>query len=152
MDVIDFLVFGAFCVGLAIAVIEVTMTLPASRSTLNLLLLVSVGAGYSYFVVLKRSKFRTLGYRLGRVKIVDLDGQVPSYQTLSLRSAFGLIGPLNWLDLIWLFNDTHGQALRDKFAGTYVVKNDAQPAGEGRIVFRLYEIALYNCIFREVEA
>ena len=151
VDVIDFLVFGAFCVGLAIAVIEVTMTLPASRSTLNLILLFSVGAGYAYFVILKRSKFSTLGYRLGRVKIVGLDGQAPTYVSLTLRSLFGVLGPLNWLDSIWLLNDAHRQTLRDKFAGTYVVRADAQPAGKGRIVFRMYEIALYNCLFREVE-
>lgn len=43
-------------------------------------------------------------------------------------------------------------SLRDKFAGTYVVKTDARPAGEGKIVFRLYyEISLYNFIFREVQ-
>lgn len=149
VDVIDFSIFAVLAAGLAIAFMSI---LPPDEDRVDLILLASVVAGNLYFVVLKRSRFRTLGYRAGRVKIVGLDGQVPTYATLSLRSAFGLVGPLNWLDSIWLFNDTHGQALRDKFAGTYVVKNDAQPAGEGRIVFRLYEIALYNCIFREVEA
>lgn len=106
------------------------------------------------------------GYRLGRVKIVGLDGQAPSSKSLIWRALFGLIGllyflhlfelfnymralfgvlaPLSYLDLIWLLNDTHRQALRDKFAGTYVVKKDAQPAGKGRIVFRLHVRSLFT--------
>ena len=54
--------------------------------------------------------------------------------------------------LIWLSNDSNRQAMRDKFAYTYVVKVKAQAAGNGRIVFRHYEILFYNCLFREVEA
>ena len=149
VDVVDFVVFGAFCIGLATVMASI---LPQDEDRMYLISLGCTVAGNLYFVLLKRSRFRTLGYRAGKVKIVGLDGQVPTYTTLSLRSAFGLFGPLNWLDSIWLFNDTHGQTLRDKFTGTYVVKEDAQPAGQGRIVFRLYEIAFYNCIFREVDA
>lgn len=147
VDVIDFFVLGAFCVGLAITML---MILPPDRSTVYLILLAFSAAGNLYFVVLKHSR-RTLGYRVGRVKIVGLDGNPPSYNSLVWRWLFGL-GPLNWLDSIWLINDKHRQALRDKFAGTYVVKTDARPAGEGKIVFRLYyEISLYNFIFREVQ-
>jgi hypothetical protein len=49
---------------------------------------------FAYFVILKRSRFRTLGYRLGQIKIVGLDGQPPTYLSLSLRLMFGLLGPL----------------------------------------------------------
>ena len=148
VGVVDFAVFGAFSAALAIAMM---MILPTNRTTMNLILLASVAAGFVYFVVLKRSRFRTLGYRVGRVKIVGLDGQAPSYPTLIMRSLFGILGPLNWLDSIWLLNDKHHQTLRDKFACTYVVNINAQPSGKGRIVYSMYEIALYNCIFREVE-
>jgi uncharacterized RDD family membrane protein YckC len=107
----------------------------------------------SYMVVLKRSRFRTLGYRLGGVKIVGLDGGPPSYPSLLLRFTFTALGPLNWcIDLLWLSHDPHRQALRDKFANTYVIRTDAQPAGEGRIVLRYYHIIFYNCLFREIEA
>jgi len=44
-----------------------------------------------------------------------------------------------------------GKPSATKFSGTYVVKIGAQPAGRGKVVFRLYEIAFYNCMFREVE-
>ena len=148
VDVIDFSILGAFCAGLAIVML---MIFPPDRSTVNLILLASSAAGNLYFVVLKHSRLRTFGYRVGRIKIVGSDGNLPSYNSLVWRSLFGLLGPLNWLDSIWLVNDKHSQALRDKFAGTYVVKTDARPAGGGKTVFRLYEIALYNFIFREVQ-
>jgi uncharacterized RDD family membrane protein YckC len=148
VDVVDFMVFGAFSLAVAIVI---WMILPTNRATMNLILLVSLAAGFFYFVVVKRSQFRTLGYRVGRVRIVGLDGQAPSYSSLILRSVFGILGPLNWLDSIWLFDDRHRQTLRDKFAGTYVVKINAQPSGKGTIVYRMYEVALYNCMFREVE-
>ena len=119
VDVIDLMVFGTVCAALAVPVM---MILPPTRSTVNLILLTCVAVALSYFVVLKSSKFRTLGYRLGRVKIVGLDGRPPGYPALMLRSMFGVLGPLNWLlDLAWLSNDTNRQALRDKFASTYVV-------------------------------
>ena len=114
VDVIDFTVFGVFCAVLAVAIISIF----PNGSPRDLLFLTFVVAGNLYFIVLKRSRFRTVGYRVGRVKIVGLDGQLPSYQMLCLRSAFGLLGPLNWLDSIWLFNNRHRQALRDAFTGT----------------------------------
>jgi len=127
-----FSILGAFCAGLAIVML---MILPPDRSTVNLILLASSAAGNLYFVVLKHSTLRTFGYRVGRIKIVGSDGNLPSYNSLVWRSLFGLLGPLNWLDSIWLVNDKHSQALRDKFAGTYVVKTDARPAGGGRLCF-----------------
>ncbi len=149
VDLTDLLTFGALCSALVIPVIALA---PFSRTTLNLILLICLSIAFFYFVVLKRSRFRTLGYRLGRVRIVALDGQVPGYGALISRLMFGVLGPLNWLmDLIWLSNDANRQALRDKFANTYVVKAKAQAAGQGRIVIRHYEIFFYNFLFREVE-
>jgi uncharacterized RDD family membrane protein YckC len=150
VDVIDLFTFGTLCSAL---IIPVLLIAPLSRMTLNLILLMLVAIAFLYFVIVKRSRFRTLGYRVGRVRIVALDGQTPGYTALTLRMMFGMLGPLNWLlDLIWLSNDTNRQALRDKFANTYVVRVNAQAAGSGRIVFRHYHILSYNCLFREVEA
>jgi hypothetical protein len=71
---------------------------------------------------------------------------------LILRLSFVLLGPLNWvLDLLWLSHDDHRQALRDKFARTYVIKAAAEPAGTGKTVVRYYEICGYNFLFREVQ-
>ena len=150
VDVIDLLVFGAICLAL---ILPVAIILPRSKSTLDLILLILASVAVAYFVVLKRSRFRTLGYRAGRIRIVGLDGRIPSYLSLLLRLIFAMLGPINWLvDLIWLSNDNNRQALRDKFADTYVIKLDAQPAGQGRITIRHYDIFFYNCLFREVEA
>lgn len=150
VDVIDVLMFGALCSALTIPVL---ITAPFNRTTVNLILLMFVAIAFFYFVILKRSRFRTLGYRVGRVRIVALNGQTPGYAALTLRMMFGMLGPLTWLiDLTWLLNDTNRQALRDKFAKTYVVKARAEVAGTGRIVFRYYDILGYNCLFREVEA
>jgi uncharacterized RDD family membrane protein YckC len=107
---------------------------------------------FCYFVPLKRSRFRTLGYRLGGVRIVGLDGCPPGYWALTMRLMFAFLGPLNWLmDLMFLSGDPHRQALRDKFAQTYVVRKDAEPAGHGTLVYRYYEILVYNFLFREVQ-
>jgi uncharacterized RDD family membrane protein YckC len=147
VDVTDFLVFVALCAVLTIPGMAIA---PFNRTTMNLTLLIYVTIAFCYFVVLKRSRFRTLGYRLCRVRIVALNGQPPGHGALILRLMFGALAPLNWLDLIWLSSDIHRQALRDKFANTYVVKANAQAAGQGKVVFQYYFIALYNCLFREV--
>jgi uncharacterized RDD family membrane protein YckC len=150
VDVIDLLVFLALCVAFAIPIVAIS---PANRTTFNLLLTTFAAVAFSYFVLLKRSSYRTLGYRLARLKIVGIDGQPPSYPALILRTMFGFLGPLNWLlDLAWISNDTNRQSLRDKFTDTYVVKMAAQAAGHGRIVVRHYHILSYNFMFREVEA
>jgi uncharacterized RDD family membrane protein YckC len=108
---------------------------------------------FAYMVLLKRSKWGTLGYRWGGGRIVGLDGRTPGIASLTLRLAFAMIGPVNWVpDMVWLSDDPHRQALRDKFANTYVVKSGATPVGKGRIVFRNYEIICYNFLFREVVA
>jgi uncharacterized RDD family membrane protein YckC len=150
VDLVDVLVFGILCVMLATCVLVI---FPLNRTALNVIFLSWMAVAFSYFVVLKRSTFRTLGYRLGGVRIVALNGQPPTYSSLAFRLMFGMLGPINWIvDLVWLLNDTNRQSLRDKFAGTYVVKTKSQTAGEGQIVFRQYNFLLFNCLFREVQA
>jgi hypothetical protein len=101
-------------------------------------------------VVLKRSKGGTLGYRIGGVRLVGLDGRHATWSALILRLLFAVFGPLNWLDLIWLAGDPDRQTLRDKLAQTYVVKKKAEPLGTGPVILQYYEINCYNFIFREV--
>jgi uncharacterized RDD family membrane protein YckC len=148
VDLIDVGIFGVVCGALMMLVMIIV---PFTRTTLNLLLLMWIAVALLYFVVLKRSNFRTLGYRIAKVRIIGLDNQPPSYGALILRLMFGMLGPFNWaLDLIWLSNDFHRQALRDKFSNTYVVKLKAQPAGRGKIVVKYYEILFLNFLCREV--
>jgi uncharacterized RDD family membrane protein YckC len=107
---------------------------------------------YGYFVLLKRSRLGTAGYRLVGVRIVDAAGRPPGLRAMTFRLLFGLFGPLNIvLDMLWIPSDRHRQTLRDKFAGTYVVKINAEPAGPARVVLRTYYIVGMAFVFRDVE-
>jgi len=105
----------------------------------------------AYFVLLKRSRFRTLGYVTLGARIVDLKGGQPSIVSLLARLCFAFVGPLNALiDLFWITGDDNRQAIRDKFAGTYVVRLHASPAGSGPIRVRTYMFWGMTFLFREV--
>ena len=146
---IDFLVFGTVCLALAVSVL---LVFRHTRTILNLTFATCSALAFCYFVVLKRSTVGTLGFRIGKVKVVGIDGRRADWFGLIVRLLFGVLGPLNWLmDLLWLSGDTHRQALRDKFTGTYVVKRLAEPAGTGKVVYRSYDIVGLNFVFREVE-
>jgi uncharacterized RDD family membrane protein YckC len=107
---------------------------------------------YWYFVIAKHSRFRTIGYRLGRVRIVNAYGQPPSQWALSLRLLFAVVGPLNFvLDILWIPSDPCKQSLRDKLAHSYVVKQSAQAAGRARVVYRNYYILGMAFVFQEIE-
>jgi len=107
---------------------------------------------YGYFVVLKRSRISTLGYRLARVRIVDPYGRPPDLEALTLRLLFGLAGPLNIvLDALWIPFNRHRQALRDRLAHTYVVKASAEPAGAARVVTRTYSVLGLSFAFEDIE-
>ena len=104
-----------------------------------------------YFVVLKATRFRTLGYRLCGADLVTLKGTRPSILVHAYRFLFFVLGPLNIaLDLLWLGGDTQRQALRDKFAKTYVIRRGATPTGSGPIAFVPYSFMGASFIFQEV--
>lgn len=104
---------------------------------------------FAYFVILKHHA-RTLGYILTGARIVNGRGERPSYIALTGRLAFALFGPVNFLlDLLWVSSDPCGQAMRDKFAHTYVVKNTAVPAGQALAVYRVYTVFGATLMFPE---
>ena len=118
----------------------------------RLILLVCGAILFWYFVLLKRSRGGTVGYRLAGVRIVELDGRRAGLLPLTVRMLFMLLGPANYLlDLVWMTDETHQQALRDKFGGTNVVKKRAEPIGTGKVIHRYYEVMYYNFLFREVK-
>ena len=53
-------------------------------------------------------------------------------------------------DIVWLGGDPNRQSIRDKFAGTYVIRRKATPAGRGPIEFKIYFMFDYGIIFAEV--
>jgi uncharacterized RDD family membrane protein YckC len=106
---------------------------------------------FSYFVLLKGSKFRTIGYLSAGARIVDISGERPSLMKLSIRLLFAVFGPLNLLfDLFWI-SSSRRQALRDKFAHTYVIRRASAPAGSGPIVYAQYTIMGGSFLFQEVK-
>jgi uncharacterized RDD family membrane protein YckC len=100
---------------------------------------------YAYLTWLKRSRIRTLGYILTGVRIVDIRGGRPSLLQMTLRMV--PLMPLPWsflFDLGWVADEPQRQTLRDKWAGTFVVRRKAKPIGTAPI--RYWRIG-FNCIF-----
>ncbi len=105
-----------------------------------------------YMTTVKTSRLRTLGYRVAGVKIVNLQGSKPRFSTMLFRFLITLVGPFQLpLNILWICNDTNKQSLRDKLAGTYVVKNNAAIIGQGEIIARDYFILGFCLLFREVD-
>ena len=89
---------------------------------------------WGYVVVLKPSRLRTVGYRVVGCRIVNLKGERPSIFRMTMRSMLWIIGPFNLLlDLGWCAADDDRQTLRDRYAGTCVIREGAVPLGTGEI-------------------
>jgi uncharacterized RDD family membrane protein YckC len=109
-----------------------------------------VGVSYGYLVLLERS-FGTLGFLLTGVKILTLKGDRPSILRMTFRLLLWVFGPINALfDIYWLTGDEYRQTLRDKLAGTVVVRTSAVPAGTGEIRLNRYQLMGYSFVFYEV--
>lgn len=97
-----------------------------------------------YLVPIKRSRMRTVGYRLFGAKLATLQGKRPSLFSLTLREAMWGMGFVNLLfDLFWCSMDKSKQSFRDRLLQMYVVKNASQPIGDGEIHL-VYYCALGN--------
>jgi uncharacterized RDD family membrane protein YckC len=106
---------------------------------------------YVYLAILKPSRVRTLGFWLTGVRIVNHKGQRPSVFRMTFRLMLWILGPINpIIDFLWLGGDDHRQTLRDKFAGTYVIKRDATPVGQGIRRAAYYSLMGATLIFREI--
>lgn len=139
-------------VALSILLVGAVWSVAPAGDPEGIVLLVSSLVWFGYFVVLKGSRFRTVGYVVAGAQIVNLKGGRPSFLSLFGRLLFAFVGPLNVLiDLFWLTGDPNRQALRDKFAGTYVIRRSAVPAGTGSIVLRTYMFWGMTFLFREVK-
>ena len=142
----------AVVLGLIVAAGIALYTLLPERFGVALQLPVAAGLSFLYLVLLKRSRLRTIGYRLAGVRVVDFHGGMPSVASLTLRLTFAVFGPFNiLLDLLWIPGDPHRQALRDKFAHTYVVRSQAEPAGSAPIELRPCFILGCSFLFQEVD-
>lgn len=131
--------------------VSVVLTSVLGLWTSPLIIAIWVPLWFGYFVVLKRSRFRTLGYLAAGARIVDMRGQRPGYLALTARLLFVVAGPVNFLlDLLWVSSDPCRQALRDKVAHTFVVRAGAQPVGAAKVVYRTYTVFGGTLIFAEL--
>ncbi len=113
---------------------------------------VITGTAYFYLSIAKRSETRTVGYRVVGLKIIDENGRKPSLFKMSFRFILLVFGPFHLLvDLIWLGGDEGRQTLRDKFVGTYVIREDAKPIGVGNIEYVSYNFMGLSLLFREIK-
>ena len=150
--IVDLVDFTFLLVGVVvIAVVSAFVVPPGAQAFPHVLLWSWVAFGFIYLVLLKRSRFGTLGYYLGDIRIVNIQGERPSIWALTIRAMFVVVGPLNTVvDILWLTTDERRQALRDKFAHTYVIRTRAKPMGQGAIVYTTYTIFAVNFLFAEV--
>jgi uncharacterized RDD family membrane protein YckC len=149
IDFVDMVLAIVICIVFGYVVL---LLWPHERSLRLALFLCWAAIWFGYFVILKRSRFRTVGYIFGGARIVNLQGRTPSVLSLLSRVLFVAAGPANVLiDLFWIPTDPCRQAIRDKFAHTYVVRKDAVPAGEGPIVYRTYAMLGTTFLFQEVK-
>jgi uncharacterized RDD family membrane protein YckC len=148
VDIIDITIM--LTVSVSCSLLLMTVVSPP-RQVASTLFVLWGGLWFLYFVLLKRTDFGTFGYKLCKVRIVNVRGECPSIAALTLRLMFAVFGPLNTIiDLLWLSGDDNRQALRDKFAQTYVIKRDACPVGDGKLVYSVFDVWGWNLVFREV--
>jgi len=106
---------------------------------------------WAYFAWLKAGSTGSVGYRLAGVRLVDLNGERLTLWRATCRFMFLFWGPINFLvDILWLTSDPNRQSLRDKLAGTYVVRRGALPLGRAPITYPTYFIATLSFIVPEV--
>ena len=116
-------------------VFVLALLLPPSGALNAIVTPACVTAGWLYLTVLKRTRVGTLGYWLAGLRIVDLHGRPPSLFRMTFRVLFGVICPVTpMVDLLWIASDDGRQPLRDRIAGTSVVRKTAV-AGPGRLVY-----------------
>ena len=128
--VIDSTVLLLAGVALWLMILAMCWNLAPAHDPSGIFFVLWVSLAWIYLVPLKRSRFRTIAYRLLGLMIVTTKGERPSLFTMTFRMLMWLFGPFNFLiDLIWLGADTEGQSLRDCYAGTYVLRNGAEPIG-----------------------
>lgn len=114
--------------------------------------LVAFGLAWAYLAGLKAGPSGTLGYRVARVRLVNLQGQPAGLVVASYRFLLMLLGPAHLMfDLLWLTNDPNRQTLRDKLTATYVVRRNANPLGRARLAHPTYFIATLAFALPEVK-
>jgi len=87
--------------------------------------------GYLYYILFFRFGGRTIGKRLLRLRVVDLEGRprLGWYQSLERThgyAASALLAFMGFLQVLW---DHNGLAMHDKLAGTTVIRHKKESKG-----------------------
>jgi uncharacterized RDD family membrane protein YckC len=107
---------------------------------------------YLYLTVVKRSRIGSLGFLLTGVRIVNTEGKRPSLLEMTARFFWLLPLPLGvLLDLGWLMEEPAKQTLRDKWAGTFVVKRKAKPIGSAPLGFKRIHLLGIQMVVPELD-
>lgn len=106
---------------------------------------------WCYLAVLRPSRVRSVGYWVTGARILTLRGTKPSVLRMTYRMLLNLYSPFNLLfDLLWVGVDRDRQSLTDRYAGTCVVRKQAEPAGQAEIHYACYTamtfVYFYPCV------
>lgn len=149
---IDFIAAIALSFGVLTAVWSIWLLRYPQNNPPAQALWVLPAVAYVYLTVLKRSRIRTLGYILTGVRIVDIRGGRPSLLQMTVRMAPLFPVPWNLLfDLGWIVDEPQRQTLRDKWAGTFVVRRKAKPIGTAPIQYKRIGFAGLFLISPEID-
>ncbi len=149
---IDFVAAIVLSVGVLIGVLYVWFVRHPQSDLPAQALWVLPGVAYIYLTLLKRSRIRTLGYILMGVRVVDIRGGRPSLLQMTVRMAPLLPVPWSLLfDLGWILDEPQRQTLRDKWAGTLVVRRKAKPIGTAPIRYKRIGFSGLFLIFPEAD-
>lgn len=83
----------------------------------------SISLGYPIYFIGKSGA--TPGKKIMKIRVVKADGSAVGYGGAFLREVVGkfISGIILLIGYFWMLWDPNKQALHDKIAGTYVVKN-----------------------------
>lgn len=77
----------------------------------------------AYYIIAIGQWGTTIGGRVMSLKVVDANGNTPSWGTAAIRWVISLVSAIAILiGYLWAFWDSNRQTWHDKVAGTFVVK------------------------------
>jgi len=111
-----------------------------------------LGLTVAYHILLRTTRGGTLGYRLTRIRLVDMTGRVPVLKALLRRFLLAVPGCL-------MFGATYLNCLRnparraghDQWSGTWLVRTRAEPAGPARPVYQTRLFGTFLLTFADIE-
>ncbi|MFQ5412032.1 MAG: RDD family protein [Phycisphaerae bacterium] len=122
------------------------------RAHIRTLGLTWLGLICAYHILIRATGGGTVGYRLARIRLVDLTGRVPTLKTLLRRFLVAVPGCLLFgVTYLNCRRSPRRQAGHDQWCGTWLVRKRAESAGPGLPVFQTRLIGTFLLTFPDVE-